>query len=352
MKLKRVLPIAISVVLMLGFSACNKKGQISGSGDFSGVVATVAGEDITALELKFYTSMDKLQAENDAGLSDKSEEEKEEYWGSEEGKAKGQEIIDKTFENVKELKLLLLSANKANVKLEQEDLDKINESIDQLIQSEGDGDKAKTDEFLMKDYGVTLDQYQEMFEELYLAYNKYVQVGPTKIEISDSEVQKEFESNKEAYDKVKVKHILLKTIDDSKQPLPEDKIAEKKTLAEDVLQKVKDGEDFGEMVKEYSEDPGSISTGGEYTFGKGEMVAEFEDWSFNAKEGDVGIVETSYGFHVMKFIENVPASLGDEEKSEITTSLQNAQFNKMIDDLKADNQLEKNQEVIDSLDLF
>lgn len=353
MKLKKALPIVLSAALMLSFSACNKNGQPSGGADLSQVVATVGEENISALELKFYLGMDKEGTENEAGLTDKSEEEKSKYWKTEEGVAKQQELIDRTLENLKELKLLVSNANKDNIKLEQTELDSINDSIKQIIETEGKGDKAEADKAMLEDYGVTVDQYQSMFTEYALAYQKYVQVKPTQIEISDSDIQKEFDSNKEQYNKVTVKHVLVGTTDPAtNEKLPEDKVAEKKTLADDILKKAQAGEDFGELAKQYSEDPGSKDTGGEYTFAKGKMVAEFEDWSFNAKEGDMGIVETSYGYHVMKFIKHEPASLGDEEKASITASMQSERFAKMIDEMKAGNEIVKNQKVIDSLDLF
>lgn len=353
MKLKKALPILLSAALMLSFSACSKNEQPSGGADLSQVVATVGEENISALELKFYLGMDKEGVEKEAGLTDKTDEEKSKYWKTDEGVTKQKELIDRTLENLKELKLLVADANKNNIKLEQTELDGINDSIKQIIETEGEGDKAKADTAMLNDYGVTVDQYQSMFTEYVLAYQKYVQVKPTQIEISESDIQKEFDSNKEQYNKVTVNHILIGTVDPAtNEKLPDDKVAEKKTLADDILKKVQAGEDFGELAKQYSEDPGSKDIGGEYTFPKGKMVAEFEDWSFNAKEGDMGVVETSYGYHVMKFIKHVPASLGDEEKASITASMQSEQFAKMIDEMKAKNEVVKNQKVIDSIELF
>jgi len=54
--------------------------------------------------------------------------------------------------------------------------------------------------------------------------------------------------------------------------LPIEKQEEAKKKAEEILLKVKAGEDFASLAKQYSEDPGSKDTGGEYTFSKGQMV--------------------------------------------------------------------------------
>ena len=61
---------------------------------------------------------------------------------------------------------------------------------------------------------------------------------------------------------------------------------------------------FAELANQYSEDPGSNTTGGLYEkVYPGQMVQAFNDWCFDAsrKPGDTGLVETNYGVHVMYF---------------------------------------------------
>lgn len=75
--------------------------------------------------------------------------------------------------------------------------------------------------------------------------------------------------------------------------------------AQEIYNKVKGGvsiEEFEKLVKEYSEDPGSITTGGLYeNVTKGQMVTEFDNWLFaeDRKVGDYGLVKTTHGWHVM-----------------------------------------------------
>lgn len=78
--------------------------------------------------------------------------------------------------------------------------------------------------------------------------------------------------------------------------------------AQDVLVEYLEGdmteEAFGELAKKYSAD-GNASEGGIYeAVEEGKMVAPFENWAFaeGREAGDVGIVETDYGYHVMYFI--------------------------------------------------
>lgn len=65
-----------------------------------------------------------------------------------------------------------------------------------------------------------------------------------------------------------------------------------------------DVDEFISLVGEYSGDPGSVDNGGLYEdVGVGEMVDEFNDWIFDSSRahGDHGIVETSYGWHIMYY---------------------------------------------------
>ena len=76
--------------------------------------------------------------------------------------------------------------------------------------------------------------------------------------------------------------------------------------AEDLLKRVRAGEDFATLAKEFSEDPGSRAQGGDLGwFSRGEMVKEFEDAAFALKEGEVsGVVESPFGYHIIKVEEH------------------------------------------------
>lgn len=102
-------------------------------------------------------------------------------------------------------------------------------------------------------------------------------------------------------DGASVKHILIKTEaegDENAEPVNKE---EKLALAQTVLERAKNGEDFDALVTEFNEDPGATDAG--YTFGPGEMMPEFEVASFALKIGEISdIVETSYGYHIIKRI--------------------------------------------------
>jgi len=114
---------------------------------------------------------------------------------------------------------------------------------------------------------------------------------------------------KEARGEVKVAHIMLA---DSKNRNTVN-ANQKKELIHQLYHRLKQGEDFAELAKEYSDDKGSAANGGELPwFTVGQMVEEFERTAFELKNnGDISKpVKTNYGWHIIKRIDrNEPKSL-------------------------------------------
>ncbi|MBI6545204.1 MAG: peptidylprolyl isomerase [Cyanobacteria bacterium NC_groundwater_1444_Ag_S-0.65um_54_12] len=72
-------------------------------------------------------------------------------------------------------------------------------------------------------------------------------------------------------------------------------------LAKDLIAKLKNGEDFTKLAKEFSQDNGSKEQGGDLGFfPRGRMVSEFEEAAFKANSGEILLAKTQFGFHVIK----------------------------------------------------
>lgn len=94
-----------------------------------------------------------------------------------------------------------------------------------------------------------------------------------------------------------VRHILLNA------KLPEE-VEAAQAKADSIIKVIKSKNNFEEMVTEFSEDPGSVNNGGKYEkFPKGQMVPEFNDFSFYKPIGTIGTVKTSYGIHIVEVLD-------------------------------------------------
>jgi peptidyl-prolyl cis-trans isomerase D len=93
-------------------------------------------------------------------------------------------------------------------------------------------------------------------------------------------------------DSAKARHILIST-----RELP---VAAAMIRADSMKSAIKGGADFAELARKFSEDPGSGAQGGDLGwFTEGQMVPEFNDACFNGKVGDLTIVTTQFGVHII-----------------------------------------------------
>ncbi len=133
-----------------------------------------------------------------------------------------------------------------------------------------------------------------------------------KISITDQEVRKFYDENPtqfEAPEAVRASHILLTTVEPKTgTPIPDDQKAAKRKTADALLKRARAGEDFAKLAREFSDDPVSKARGGEYTISHGQMVAEVEAAAFAMSPNQIGdIVTSSYGYHIIKVSEKIPA---------------------------------------------
>ena len=130
-------------------------------------------------------------------------------------------------------------------------------------------------------------------------------------------------SNDNTYPLTNVRHILVPFEGgqtDSSTGITTYSDEEKKAAwdkAEDLYEQWKSGEatedSFAAMATEFSSDTGSVANGGLYEdIYPGLMVSEFEDWCFdNRKTGDTGLVETTYGVHILFYVSDSETNYRD-----------------------------------------
>jgi peptidyl-prolyl cis-trans isomerase D len=102
-------------------------------------------------------------------------------------------------------------------------------------------------------------------------------------------------------DSVKVRHILIAT-QGQQGPIMSDSAA--RTRIDSIKRAIKGGADFKEMVKLYSDDPGSKDNGGEYDVTPtSPFVKEFKDFALNGHKGDIDTVKTQFGYHLIEIMD-------------------------------------------------
>jgi peptidyl-prolyl cis-trans isomerase SurA len=99
-------------------------------------------------------------------------------------------------------------------------------------------------------------------------------------------------------DQVMVRHILI-----TPNEIIDDETAQQRL--NEALQRLEDGEDFGELAKLMSDDPGSANSGGEMDWsGQGTFVTEFEDVVNNTEIGGISEpFQTRFGWHVIEVMD-------------------------------------------------
>ncbi|MEJ2529268.1 MAG: SurA N-terminal domain-containing protein [Gammaproteobacteria bacterium] len=129
------------------------------------------------------------------------------------------------------------------------------------------------------------------------------------VKVDDAELLGYYEQHKSDYllspERRRASHILITVKDPSNKAELEKARAE----AEDALRRVRAGADFAKVAKEMSQDPGSASKGGDLGFfSKGMMDPAFETAAFKLKKGEIsGLVQSSFGFHIIKLTDIQPA---------------------------------------------
>lgn len=144
----------------------------------------------------------------------------------------------------------------------------------------------------------------------------------------------------DSYKQVRARHILVGT--DSR---PEDQAQRR---AEEVLNKIKEGGNFEELAKEFSDDPGSKDNGGDLGFfGKGMMVPEFEKVAFDLKSGEISdVVKSDFGFHIIRVEEtrtDLPPDFEENKETlreEFVAQHVNRKKSEYFQDLRADAKIE------------
>jgi peptidyl-prolyl cis-trans isomerase D len=192
-------------------------------------------------------------------------------------------------------------------------------------------------------YAAHQDEFQEP-ERIKVDYIHYdPAILSAKISPSDKEIEDFYKRNlNKLYthpDQVHARHILLEVPSGA----TEEQKAKARAKAESILKQLQHGADFAKLAQADSEDPSTRTDGGDLgTFGRGTMIKPFEDAVFSMKPGELRMVETRFGFHVVKLESISPAHVDklQDVRGKIVQAIRDQTGGKMgldalNDDLKA-----------------
>ncbi|MDD2734689.1 MAG: peptidylprolyl isomerase [Desulfuromonadaceae bacterium] len=271
-----------------------------------GVVARVNGTPINALELrrakKIMLRGQTLPADQDAAAE--------------------KQVVAQLIS----AELLYQAAEKVEIK----DLDK---QIDAKL---AQGKERFKDEQEFKNAVKELDMDEKDLREYTrrdLLITKFVEsTFVAKAVVSEAEIRSFYDTNPDKFkqeEKVRASHILIGV--DGNATAEEKKKAREK--ADKLKKELAGGADFAILAKGNSTCPSSQQGGDLGSFGKGEMVPAFEETAFALKPGEVSdVVETQFGYHIIKLTEKKPAVITEfkDVKAKIEEFLKGKKVNEAI----------------------
>lgn len=238
-----------------------------------------------------------------------------------------QDIMNMMVQN----KIISEKADKFKVSISEDEEVQIKDNTTNFLAGITEEDKAS--------YGITEEIVTNIFRDDLLKQKVYEAATlDVDTEVSDEEAKQ-----------ITIQHLLIKTQKTDENGKTVDFTAEEKAearkKAEKLLKEAKETEDFKKLAEANTEDSNV-----EYTFGKGEMVKEFEAAAFAMKPGDVSdIVETDYGYHILYCVNDFDEDATQEQKEEIIAKRQSEAFQKLYDEWQKEVKVEVNDEVWDSL---
>lgn len=139
---------------------------------------------------------------------------------------------------------------------------------------------------------------EEDFRELVMQHLVVQKVATEGVVVTEEELRAAYDAGKE----IEASHILVEDLE----------------TAQELLAKINQGEDFAELAKEYSIDPGSGAMGGSLgSFERGRMVPEFEKAAFSLEIGEISEpVQSDFGYHIIKVTDRTPFEESFEDVKE------------------------------------
>ena len=295
------------------------------------VVATIGEHELTNSQLQVYYWMEIQNFLNQYGSYAA-------YFGldytqpldtqlEEDGLTWQQYFLDTALNNWHQVQSMSLMAEEAGIPMDEASKTYL-EGLDAYLEETAELNGISVEELMVGNFGPGADaEDYRYFQQLYLTGVPYYQQAVEAMTPTQEDLEAYFAEHEEEYAAsgvtkdgkfVDVRHILVKveggTADDTGAMTYSDEEWETcrkdaQAILDEWLAGEKTEDSFAALAAEKTEDPGSQATGGLYEqVYAGQMVQPFNDWCFDAARtyGDYGLVQTTYGYHVMFFVGSEP----------------------------------------------
>jgi peptidyl-prolyl cis-trans isomerase SurA len=238
------------------------------------------------------------------------------------------EICRKALERLIEEKLIDQEAKKSGIKVSNKEVEATVEEVKRRnAATQEDLERALTAD------GLTLEAYKKQIEKGLLRQKLISYNVKVETKAGEKELREFYQKNMDHYrtnETYRPGQILFLV---PKGATPEE-IWEIRKKCQKVLDKIRGGEDFGEMALLYSEDPMSSKARGDLGyFRKGELLPTFEREALRLKVGEVSdIVRTEFGFHIIKILDRtgMEPPLYEQVKERVKTDYYNQEMEKAL----------------------
>jgi peptidyl-prolyl cis-trans isomerase C len=211
-------------------------------------------------------------------------------------------VRDQILDSLINQELLFQASKKNKIKVDQKTIEERYGSIKQRFKTEEEFKEA------IAKMDVTETTIRTQLEKG-LAIDELLKTKVVKdIAVTEEESRKYYDEHQDQFKEaaqVKASHILIKVEPDA----TDEQKAEARKKIDAVQGKLKKGDDFAAVAKEYSEGPSNSRGGDLGFFQRGQMVKPFEEVAFSMDVEQVsGVVETQFGYHIIKVYEKKPES--------------------------------------------
>lgn len=207
-----------------------------------------------------------------------------------------QQFRKQALEQLIRQELLDAVVRQANITITDE---KVTSQLEEIAANQG----VSLDDFIktVERHGRSIDQIKQDLRER-LARNQFMEAQwAGKVSVTEDDARKYYDENSGQFkvpEQVRVSHILIRFEEGAD---PNEANAKARAVIEGLLKQVKDGADFAELAKANSVCPSAPEGGDLDFFPRGKTTPAFEKVAFELKVGQISdIVETEYGFHIIK----------------------------------------------------